>query len=154
MYGAVCVDLSGDLEQHSLEVMQESKRIFLVCTPETASVHQAKEKCAYLKRVDLGDRVRLIVNRHTRSALITPAEIEKLVGAPLQAVLGNDYSGVQKSLQDATAVSASSSLGKQFATLAASIAGKNPYTSSPASKLPLAWLSNMRFRSATPDLTA
>ncbi|MGC4052268.1 MAG: hypothetical protein QM757_23290 [Paludibaculum sp.] len=33
-YRAICVDLSGNLERYSLEIMHEAKRIFLVVTPE------------------------------------------------------------------------------------------------------------------------
>src|SRR5258706_7811734 len=149
MYGAVCVDLSGSLEQHSLDVMHESKQIFLVCTPETASVHQAKEKLAYLNTLDLGERVRLIINRHSKNTLISPSQIEKLVGAPVQAVLGNDYDGVQKALQDATAVNSASALGKQFASLAASISGKTPAASESSSKQRIGWLSNIRLRTVS-----
>ncbi len=49
--------MSGNLERYSLEIMHESKRIFLVCTPEIPSLHLAREKYLYLKQLDLGDRV-------------------------------------------------------------------------------------------------
>jgi len=55
-YGALCFDLSGNLERYSLEIMHESKRIFLVCTPEIPSLHLAREKYMYLKQLDLADR--------------------------------------------------------------------------------------------------
>ncbi len=56
-YRALCFDLSGNLERYSLEIMHESKRIMLVCTPEIPSLHLAREKYIYLKQLDLGDRV-------------------------------------------------------------------------------------------------
>ncbi len=31
-YRVLCFDLSGNLEKYSLEIMHESKKIFLVCT--------------------------------------------------------------------------------------------------------------------------
>jgi hypothetical protein len=72
--------------------------------------------------------------------MLKAAIIEKLVGAPVQAVLGNDYDGVQKALQNATEVSASSPLGRQFAELAASI-GKPKSDPETPNKPRLAWRS-------------
>src|SRR5262249_4920917 len=36
-YSTLCFDLSGNLERYSLEIMQESRRVLLVCTPEIPS---------------------------------------------------------------------------------------------------------------------
>ncbi len=62
-YTALCFDMSGNLERYSLEIMHESKRIFLVCTPEIPSLHLAREKYLYLKQLDLGERVSVLLNR-------------------------------------------------------------------------------------------
>jgi pilus assembly protein CpaE len=78
-YKVICADLSGNLEKYSLEIMQESKRIFLVCTPEVPALHLAREKYRFLKDVDLGDRVSLIVNRCERSCVVSPEQIEELL---------------------------------------------------------------------------
>ena len=43
-YQALCFDLSGNLERYSLEIMQDCKRILLVCTQEIPSLHLAREK--------------------------------------------------------------------------------------------------------------
>ena len=51
-YRFVSVDLSGNLEGYSIEVMHESKRIFLVCTPEIPSLHLAREKLSFLDRIE------------------------------------------------------------------------------------------------------
>src|ERR1700720_2907789 len=68
-YGALCFDLSGNLERYSLEIMHESKRIFLVCTPEIPSLHLAKEKYLSLIQLDLGDRVAVLLNRSQKRPL-------------------------------------------------------------------------------------
>ncbi|RPI11674.1 MAG: hypothetical protein EHM65_06895, partial [Acidobacteriales bacterium] len=62
-YGAICLDLSGNLEKYAVEIMHESKRIFLVCTAELPSLHLAREKLAFLRSVDLEDRVSVVLNR-------------------------------------------------------------------------------------------
>jgi len=53
-YSTLCFDLSGNLERYSLEFMSESKRILMVCTPEVASLHMAREKLSFLRTIDFG----------------------------------------------------------------------------------------------------
>src|SRR6202022_74103 len=62
-YRVLCFDLSGNLEKYSLEIMHESKKIFLVCTPEIPSLHLAREKYLYLKGLGLTERVCTPLNR-------------------------------------------------------------------------------------------
>jgi pilus assembly protein CpaE len=120
-YRALCMDLSGNLEKYSLEIMHESKRVFLVCTPEIASLHLAREKYLYLKQLDLGDRVNVLLNRCQKRSLITPQQIEQLLGLPVHMTFPNDYQGVQRALTDGRWVESHSELGKQFNTLAQSM---------------------------------
>ena len=51
-YDVVCVDLSGNLERYSLEILRDSQQVFLVCTPEVPSLHLTREKLAFLKPWD------------------------------------------------------------------------------------------------------
>jgi pilus assembly protein CpaE len=126
-YQAVCVDLSGNLEKYSLEIMQESKRIFLVCTPEIPSLHLAREKLQYLQSLDLGSRVSLVLNRAQRRSSINAEQIEQLLRIPVHATFPNDYHGVQRALQEGKVVDPSSELGKQFSQLARQmLSTKNP----------------------------
>jgi pilus assembly protein CpaE len=120
-YGALCFDLSGNLERYSLEIMHESKRIFLVCTPEIPSLHLAREKYLYLKQLDLGDRVSVLLNRCQKRPLITAQQIEQLLGLPVHMTFPNDYQGVQRALTFGRWVEPNTDLGKQFAILATSM---------------------------------
>jgi len=117
-YSALCFDLSGNLERYSLEIMHESKRIFLVCTPEIPSLHLAREKYLYLKQLDLGERVSVLLNRCQKRPLITPQQIEQLLGLPVHMTFPNDYQGVQRSLTFGRWVESNTDLGKQFNLLA------------------------------------
>ena len=121
MYKVVCVDLSGNMEKYSLEIMQESKRVYLVCTPEITSLHLAREKYNYLKTLDLGDRVTVLLNRAQKRALISPAQIEELLGIPVAMTFPNDYQGVHRALTMGRNVEPSGELGKQFSKLAQSM---------------------------------
>ena len=121
MYKVVCVDLSGNMEKYSLEIMQESKRVFLVCTPEITSLHLAREKYNYLKTLDLGERVTVLLNRAHKRAVVSPAQIEELLGIPVAMTFPNDYQGVHRSLTMGRNVETSTDLGKQFSKLALSM---------------------------------
>ncbi len=120
-YAVLCFDLSGNLEKYSLEIMQESKKIFLVCTPEIPSLHLAREKYVYLKQLDLGDRVAVLLNRSQKRPLITPQQIEQLLGLPVHMTFPNDYHGVQRAVTEGRWVETGSDLGKQFNALAQSM---------------------------------
>ena len=76
-YRAACIDLSGNMEKYSVEVMHECKRIFLVCTPEIPSLHLAREKYTYLQSLDLGDRISVLLNRTQRRGVISSEQVEK-----------------------------------------------------------------------------
>jgi len=149
-YQAVFVDLSGDLDPASIEILQESKQIFLVCTAETVALHLAREKYICLKTMGLGDQVKLIVNRYCQDGILSTKQIEATLGVPIQAVIPNDYPRVQYALQCARGVESSSAIGKEFAALAAAITGKSlpqPASESRGKHL-LEWFSSKRGRVA------
>jgi len=123
-YRAACIDLSGNMEKYSIEVMHESKRVFLVCTPEIPSLHLAREKYTYLQSLDLGDRVSILLNRTQKRGVISPDQVEKLLGLPVHMSFPNDYVGVHKALTEGRHVSPSSELGQRFTKLARSLFDK------------------------------
>jgi pilus assembly protein CpaE len=120
-YRAICIDLSGNMETYSVEIMHECKRIFLVCTPEIPSLHLAREKCQYLQSLDLGDRISILLNRSQKRNMISPAQVESLLGLPLHMAFSNEYKGVHQSLTEGRHVDPASELGKQFTKLAVSL---------------------------------
>ena len=117
-YNALCFDMSGNLESYSLEIVRQSRYIFLVCTPETPVLQLAHEKYLYLKQLDLDARVKLVVNRSEKKPLISPEQIEELMEVPIFATLSNDYQEVQRAIGSSTSVEQTSDLGKQFVKLA------------------------------------
>lgn len=133
-YQALCFDLSGNLEKYSLEIMHEAKKIFLVCTPEIPSLHLAREKYLYLKHLDLQDRVCVLLNRCQKRPMITPTQIEDLLGVPVQMTFPNDYQGVHRSLTFGRWVEPESELGKQFTLLAQTMVEARAKSALPAAK--------------------
>lgn len=123
-YAAAIFDLSGNFEQYSQSIMRECARIFLVCTPEIPSLHLTREKLAMLRRLDLDDRVQVIVNRCTKRSAPVIKEMEDLVGRPPVAVFGNAYEEIQQAVYSGAAVNPRSELGRNFAEFAASMLKK------------------------------
>jgi pilus assembly protein CpaE len=139
-YAAVCVDLSGNMEEHALEVLQMSEHLLTVCTPELASLHHAQQRMAFLKGLHLEGRVKLILNRWSKDAVVSAREVEEMVGAPVLAVIANDYRGVQKAIQTGQPVSSDSPMGKQIEQLAMSLIGAGPAKGPSLVKQVLKWL--------------
>jgi len=125
-YRVLCFDLSGNLEKYSLEIMHESKKIFLVCTPEIPSLHLAREKYLYLKQLDLHERVCVLLNRCTKRPLISPEQVEQLLGVPVTMTFPNDYQGVHRALTFGRWVDPATELGRQFTLLAQTMLENRP----------------------------
>jgi pilus assembly protein CpaE len=117
-YKAICVDLSGNMERYSMEVMQESKTVFLVCTPEIPSLHLAREKFQFLKAEGLDEKVKFLLNRHTKTDLLQIEQIQNLLGAPVALTFANDYRGVSQAVADGKEINPNSELGKQITAFA------------------------------------
>ena len=117
-YKVVCVDMSGNLEKYSVEIQHESKRIFLVCTAELPSLHLAREKLAFLRSIDLEDRVDVVLNRAGKRDVVTAEEVEKLLGRPIRFTFPNDYRGIHQALASGQPAAPDSALGKRFASAA------------------------------------
>jgi pilus assembly protein CpaE len=120
-YKVVCFDLSGNLERYSIELMQESKRVFMVCTPEVSSLHLAREKLQFLKKIDLHSQVSILLNRVPKKPLFTKSQVEDILGAPVATIFPNDYHGVNSALTRGTVVTLASELGRAIGQFADSL---------------------------------
>ncbi len=117
-YSVICVDVSGNLERYSLRLMEESRRIFLVTTPEIPPLHLARERRNFLREVDLGDRVQVLVNRWHKRCAITMKQIEDLLESTVFEVFPNSYQEVHEALVAARPVEERSELGRKCAAFA------------------------------------
>lgn len=125
-YQALVFDVSGNLERYSLEAMQESKRVFLVCTPEIPSLHLAREKMGFLKTVSLDTRVSILLNRVSKKPLFTPQQVEELVGAKVEYSFSNDYFAVSRATTGGQCLDPESVIGKQCEEFAATLMERRP----------------------------
>jgi pilus assembly protein CpaE len=128
-YSFLCFDLSGNLERYSLEIMQESKRVILVCTPEIPSLHLAREKLQFLRGIDLEQRTVVVLNRMAKKPLFTREQVAEIVGVPVIASVTNDYVGITQATASGSFVEEKSDLGKQILELSNRLSEARPQTS-------------------------
>jgi pilus assembly protein CpaE len=105
--------------------MRESKRIFLVCTPEINALHLARRKYRFLQTQDLGDRVSLLVNRVDNHSGMSADEIQEMVGLAPMMMLPNNYVEVQRALSAGTHVDSAFAFGRQCSELAHRLLERN-----------------------------
>lgn len=129
-YEALVFDLSGNLERYSIEVMQESRRVFLVCTPEIPSLHLAREKMGFLKTLGLDTKVSLLLNRVPKKSPFSAAQVEELVGTKVAASFSNDYFAVSRATTAGQPLDAQSAIGQQCAAFATNLGERRPPTTS------------------------
>jgi pilus assembly protein CpaE len=121
-YRAVCLDLSGALDEMTVEAIQESRRTFLVVTPELASVYLAREKVRYLRSLGLEDRLGLVLNRWHKEAPIHMAGVEEVLGMPIQHTFPEDRGAVHTAVLGGGPIAPGCPLGKEFAKMALALA--------------------------------
>lgn len=125
-YHTICVDLSGNLERFSIDLMHEARKVFLVTTPEVPALHLARQKLQVLRQLELADRTAVLLNRSQRKMVISREQIEQLLGMEVFLDFPNDYRGVHRAMTEATEVESKTDLGRQFAQLAMQLSGREP----------------------------
>ncbi|MEP6961857.1 MAG: hypothetical protein ABI995_07260 [Acidobacteriota bacterium] len=113
-YNALFFDLSGNLERHSIQIMLESRKVFMVCNPDAGSLALAREKFAFLKTLGLQSRVSLIVNRADQPLALPVEEIADQMGIPVDGIFPDDELAVHASIQKAQPVDPKCKLGLAF----------------------------------------
>jgi MinD-like ATPase involved in chromosome partitioning or flagellar assembly len=100
-YSVVTADLPDVFDELSLTVLREASRIFLVTTPELPALRLARQKVGLFRRLELDDRVSLVLNRVTKRMELSLDEIGETVGLPVTASFPSDYVSVTKSIREA-----------------------------------------------------
>jgi hypothetical protein len=84
-YSIVCADLAAAKEGSALAVLRASEGIFLVATSDKASLAGVREKGAWLRSIDLGDRCGVLLERVPGGA--NAGEVEDLTGLPVSSLI-------------------------------------------------------------------
>ncbi len=120
-YEVICADLGSHFDPLSIALLRESRRIFLVTTAELVPLHLAKVRMRRLTELGLNERVSLLLNRKTRSA-VTDSEVEEAIGIPVSHSFPNDYRKVQDSVLRGSSAAPDSELGESILNLAQTLA--------------------------------
>ena len=89
-YQSICLDLSGNMEPYSIELMRQSKEIFVVCTSDIPSLHFARSKADFLRQAGLEDRASVLLNRAEKRSTFSIQDVEKLLGLRVRFSFMND----------------------------------------------------------------
>ncbi len=117
-YDLSCLDLSGQIDNFSIEALLESKKIYLVCTQELACQHLLLRKVERLRRSGIDKQMRLIINRFLPRHIMTPDRISDLVGVPVELTVANDYEAANCSMENGDLVKLDTQLGRSYRQLA------------------------------------
>ncbi len=129
-YGWTLVDLGRGLSPSVVDVLEELDEAFLVTTLDVPALHQVQQILRDL--LDCGypqNRLRLVLNMVSKSPEVMPSELEGLLGIPVFAMFPNEYGTLYEAYAEGQLVPSNSALGRQFARMAASIAGIQDQTS-------------------------
>ena len=113
-YSVIGADVSDTFDERSMAVLREANRIFLVTTPDLASLRMAKLKAISLRKLEWEDKTELLLNRATKRMEIPIGEIEALVGLPVFAAFPCDYADVTRSIRQAESSPKLAASIKQF----------------------------------------
>jgi pilus assembly protein CpaE len=121
-YGTICLDLPGNMEPYSMELLRQSKEVFVVSTLEIPSLHSARAKIESLRQAGFEDRASVLVNRsERRSGFFHKEELENLLGTRVRFSFMNDPKRVSHAMTTAACVDPKSDLGRQFETFSRSL---------------------------------
>lgn len=120
------IDLPTNLDEEQVKVItRHTSANLVVLTPELPAIWRTERLLTYLTGLHAAEKVRIILNRSTRSDEITDADIERLLRMPLYCKLPNEYIPCIKAINSGTLLESANTkyLGKALTSLAADIAG-------------------------------
>jgi len=122
----VIVDLPANLEEDQAKVIiRYSATIIVILTPDLPAIWRAERLLKYLTAFQASDKIRIVLNRSTRSDEITDRDIVRLLGAQLYSKLPNEYSACMRAINSGSLLETANSkhLSRAIAALAAEMAG-------------------------------
>lgn len=125
-YDHILVDLPELVNPGTRELVQRSRFVFTVATPELLSLELAGRRMRELAawRVP-NERIRVLLNRFQRGGL-NSAEVAKHLDCTVAQVFPNDYPEVNRAVGLGAPVPAHTALGQRFADFAASLVDARP----------------------------
>ncbi len=127
-YDYVVIDTSKSLAPPALAAMRPADELFLVTNLDLCSLRNFKRCMPIFKDItgEKGERIRLIVNRYAKNALVSLDDLENTVGLPVFGTLTNDFHTVIESLSTGRplVLQSNARYAQEIKNLAARIAGR------------------------------
>ena len=126
-YEFVVVDCSPGLDEETMAVIDLADYLYLVGTPEIPSLRNVARHLEFFGRYDYPrDKVRVIINRHTKSSTISDAQIEKAIHKNIYWKVPNQYAEVIKAINngDPLSIAPRSELMRSMSEWVESLIGK------------------------------
>jgi Flp pilus assembly CpaE family ATPase len=122
-YDLMMADLPEVVNTATAEVVRRARAIYVVATPEFASLKLAQQRCEELEHwgVDRG-RIQALLNRGQKND-IDAKEAEKMLGYPVAATFPNDYKTIRRATVDGSFIDMRSDLGQAYLNFSRMIMG-------------------------------
>ncbi len=122
LYPCVVIDLPSALFTSCQEVLELADVVYLVSTAEVMSLHLARRRINQLTQLDIPmERIKLVVNRVGSKRGLETSDISKVVGAPIEWTISNDYAIVNEAYLKGGLVPQNSTVGKELTNFACDI---------------------------------
>jgi pilus assembly protein CpaE len=122
-YDYLLVDLPELVNEATAEVVRSARSVFIVCTPEVASLKMARFRAEELEACEIPpDRIRIIVNRWEHDSP-DAQQLEEMLERPVFGTLPNDYSHLKAAIMEARLASADSPFAEACRTFARKLDG-------------------------------
>jgi Flp pilus assembly CpaE family ATPase len=122
-YDLMMVDLPEVVNSATAEVVRRSRAVYVVSTPEFASLKLAQQRCRELENWGVGrSRIRALLNRGHKND-IGAKEAEQILECPVAATFPNDYKAIRKALADGAFLDARSDLRQAYVAFAGLLTG-------------------------------
>src|SRR5437899_811559 len=126
-YEFILVDLPPGLNDENLDLLRHCDQVNVVTVAEVSALRNVVRQTDYLTRKHIAaERIKVVLNRHQKRALITEAQIEKSIGQKLFWKVPNQYVQVVKTISggDPTGQVSTSDVAKNLQDWAAAIGKK------------------------------
>jgi len=122
-YDLVMVDLPEVVNSASAETVRRARAVYVVSTPELASLKLSKQRCQELGDwgVDRG-RIQALLNREHKND-IGPRDAERILDCPVAMTIPNDYKALRRATTDASFIDERSDLGAAYLAFARMLTG-------------------------------
>jgi MinD-like ATPase involved in chromosome partitioning or flagellar assembly len=122
-YDLVLVDLPEIVNTATAEMVRRARVIYVVSTPEFASLELSKQRCRELEYWDVDrGRIRALLNRGHKSD-IGPKDAERILDCPVAMTLPNDYKAVHRATADANIIDKRCDLGEAYLAFSRMLTG-------------------------------